>query len=202
MVYYAVRAGKIPGIYTVWDEAKQQVSGFKGAVYKKFAVYEDAVRYYEDCQEKKASDGRIQLYTDGSFKKGRAGWGVVAVKEDGTFVGYHGPVPLEKHTNNTGELYAIIVALENSQGKIEIFSDSQYSIRSVTEWIHGWRLNGWKTSKGQPVKNQELIMKIDQLLQGRDVKFAHVKAHNGNVFNEEADRLANLGADEAFEQKP
>lgn len=207
MPHYAVRKGKIPGIYETWAEAKEQISGFKGAVYKKFTQYEDALKYYNDCQDLKTSEGRFQIYTDGSYKKKRAGWGVVMVSEDGlNYSTYGGPVPLEKHTNNTGELFAILQAviqfILSNKESVEIISDSQYSIRSVTEWIHGWKMNGWKNSKGKDVKNQDLIKAIDKVIVGRDIKFTHVKAHNGDVYNEIADGVANRGADAAIGDIP
>ena len=104
-------------------------------------------------------------------------------------------------TNNRAELFAILIALENSIGPVEICSDSQYSINCVTKWIHKWAANNWKTATGKPVKNKELIVNISNQLKNRKVIFRHVsnfdhkipknktnKDHYGNYM---ADKLAN-----------
>lgn len=136
--------------------------------------------------------GEIWVYTDGSFKDNACGYGIVVLTDEKQYE-ICGPVPLPP-TNNVAELYAMYVILSMLRDyDLTIHSDSQYSIGCVTTWISGWMRNGWKTSNGQPVKNQELIKAIYDLLPGRTVKFVHVKSHCGIEHNELADMLANQG---------
>ena len=96
-------------------------------------------------------------------------------------------------TNNRMELIATIEALKNTQGGLQIWTDSSYVKNGITTWIHGWKKKGWKTAAGKPVKNQDLWMELDQLRQGREVDWQWVKGHSGHPGNEMADELANAG---------
>lgn len=104
-------------------------------------------------------------------------------------------------SNNRAELYAILVALENSSGSVELCSDSQYAISCLTKWIKNWQKNNWKTTTGKPVKNKEILIDIYEKMKNRNVRFRHVsnfnhkipknktnKDHYGNYM---ADKLAN-----------
>ena len=97
-------------------------------------------------------------------------------------------------TNQIGELCAVLEALRAHPGAepLTIESDSQYAINCSTAWVLGWKKNGWKNSKGQPVKNRELIKAIDHEISQRPgpVKFVWVKGHNNNPGNEKVDHLA------------
>ena len=97
-------------------------------------------------------------------------------------------------TNQIGELCAVLEALRAHPGSepLTIESDSQYAINCATTWIHGWKKNGWKNSKNEPVKNAELIRAIDAEITKREgtVKFVWVKGHAGNAGNEKVDTLA------------
>lgn len=97
-------------------------------------------------------------------------------------------------TNQIGELCAVLEALRAHPGSepLTIESDSQYAINCATTWIHGWKKNGWKNSKNEPVKNAELIRAIDEEITKREgaVKFVWVKGHAGNAGNEKVDTLA------------
>ncbi|WP_288271674.1 ribonuclease H [uncultured Bifidobacterium sp.] len=97
-------------------------------------------------------------------------------------------------TNQIGELCAVLEALRAHPGAepLTIESDSQYAINCSTAWVRGWKKNGWKNSKGQPVKNRELIKAIDREISQRPgpVKFVWVKGHNNNPGNEKVDHLA------------
>ena len=74
--------------------------------------------------------------------------------------------------------------------------DSQYAMKAVTTLLPGWKRNGWKTSGGKPVANQELVVRIDELLDGRSVEFRYVPAHqvDGDPLNDFADRAASQAA--------
>ncbi len=151
----------------------------------------------------------VVIYTDGSSNQARAGYGVVFTKDNQIISTFKGPLSLDIYptqTNNQSELYAILIGLKESKeyNKILIKSDSNYSIKSLTEWYHGWVKNCWKSSKGTDVLNKELIMEIlDEIYSNnpnkRQIVFEHVRAHCGIEFNELADKLANEGRSEHIE---
>lgn len=97
-------------------------------------------------------------------------------------------------TNQIGELCAVLEALRahHDVENLLIETDSQYAINCSTTWVNGWKRNGWKNSKKEPVKNVELIKAIDFELHHRPgtVNFKWVKGHAGNEFNEIVDDLA------------
>lgn len=132
------------------------------------------------------------IYTDGACKgnPGPGGYGVYAqLGETVTELskGY-------KHTtNNRMEVMAVIAALEEfGPGiKVDIYTDSDYTIKAATKWIKGWARNDWVTyNTGQPVKNRDLHMVFNELLKLNKVKFHWVRGHSGNFGNEIADSLA------------
>ncbi|GEP08508.1 ribonuclease HI [Methylobacterium gnaphalii] len=136
---------------------------------------------------------RTIVYADGGCdpNPGPGGWGVVIQAPDG---------PVELHggelvtTNNRMELTAAISALEYfpEGAAVEMRCDSQYVVKSVTEWIPGWKRRGWRTASG-PVKNVDLMERLDALARTRDVRWTWVRGHSGEAGNERADRLAALG---------
>lgn len=100
----------------------------------------------------------------------------------------------EAHTtNNRMELRAAIEALKNTNlevDEVEINTDSQYLKKGITEWIYGWKRNGWKTANGKPVKNQDLWKELDFISSHLKVQWKWVPAHSGIPENEEVDTLA------------
>jgi ribonuclease HI len=137
------------------------------------------------------------IYCDGACWKnpGKSGSGVIVYKEGEElpimfYGGYN-----KMGTNNTAELDALLAALviaEKAKGKVIIFSDSKYSIDSITNWAYGWAKKGWK-KKGGEIKNLEVIKKAHTLfvqLEKRGVSIQHVKGHSGVEGNELADRMA------------
>ena len=106
--------------------------------------------------------------------------------------------PLGKATNNVAELTALerLLSATDPDVPLEIRMDSQYAMKAVTTWLPGWKRNGWKTSAGKPVANQDLVVRIDDLLDGRDVEFRYVPAHqvDGDPLNDFADRAASQAA--------
>jgi ribonuclease HI len=105
----------------------------------------------------------------------------------------------EAHTtNNRMELLAVIEALRalTRAAAVRVTTDSQYVKNGITQWIHGWKRNGWKTSNKKPVKNEDLWRMLDELVAQHDVEWAWVKGHSGHPENELADELANRGIDE------
>ena len=140
--------------------------------------------------------GPIVIYTDGACRgnPGRGGWGAILSYKD-KFKELSG---FELNTtNNRMELLAVIEALRavKKPYPIEIYTDSRYVQKGVTEWLEAWKARGWKTASKKAVKNQDLWEELDKELQHRHVSFRWVKGHAGNAGNERADSLANAAID-------
>lgn len=150
----------------------------------------------------------IEMYTDGSFIKNKdgvkCGYGVYFPnKEYETISKKFTHEPL---TNQRAELYAILKGLlqiykSNKYENIIVYTDSMYSINSMTIWIKQWKQNGWKTAGNKPVLNQDIIMKLDKVLTMHkgEILFEHVKAHTSlkdkhSINNDIVDKLAKCGA--------
>ena len=137
----------------------------------------------------------IKIYTDGSClgNPGNGGWAAIIIK-DGKKTKVKGSK--KNTTNNQMELMAPIKALKKiSKGtKVQIFTDSKYVKSGITEWIHNWKKNGWKTANKQQVKNKELWTKLDLLTNEFEISWNWVKAHSTNKFNNEVDLIAKEAA--------
>lgn len=101
----------------------------------------------------------------------------------------------EEHTtNNKMELMAAIKGLEavsgSKIGKITVITDSNYVKLGITQWINGWKKNGWRTANRKPVSNDNLWRRLDALSIALNAKWKWVKAHNGDPRNERVDSLA------------
>ena len=139
----------------------------------------------------------VLLFTDGgcSGNPGPGGWAYLIVSESqGVIDQKWGAERLT--TNNRMELSAAVAALEavlaNSSlrsSPITLYTDSQYVQKGISTWIQGWKRNGWKTSNKEPVKNQDLWQKLDQLANSLHVEWRWVKGHAGHEYNERVDRL-------------
>ena len=144
---------------------------------------------------------RTIVYADGGCdpNPGPGGWGVVIQAADGAIELFGGE---RATTNNRMELTAAIRALEHfpEGAAIEMRCDSQYVVKSVTEWMPGWKRRGWRTATG-PVKNPDLMQRLDALAAARDIRWTWVRGHAGDDGNERADRLAALGRREALGEK-
>ncbi len=106
----------------------------------------------------------------------------------------------ETHTTNQRmEVKAAIEALKalKKPCRITIHSDSKYVVQGMTEWIHGWKKNGWKNAARKPVSNQDLWQELDAAAAGHDVRWQWVKGHAGHAENERADELARRGVPSA-----
>ncbi len=136
----------------------------------------------------------VEIYTDGACKgnPGPGGWGALLRFNDKEKC-IHGGEPLT--TNNRMEITAAIKALEAlTRGcEINLYTDSQYLRQGITQWIHSWKMKGWRNSKNQPVKNADLWQQLDSLVTKHTMHWHWVKAHAGHSENERADELANLG---------
>jgi ribonuclease HI len=143
-----------------------------------------------------AEETTVEIFTDGACKgnPGRGGWGALlryGTKEKELFGGE------ANTTNNRMELTAVIESLKalKRQVKVKLYTDSNYVKNGITEWIHGWKKNGWKTKAKEPVKNVDLWQALDEQARLHQVEWHWVKGHNGHEGNERADALANRGID-------
>ncbi len=136
---------------------------------------------------------RLVIATDGSClsNPGGAGGWACATSPTSWLAGAHAST-----TNNKMELRAIYEALAATpiDQPVLIETDSQYAIKALTEWMPGWKRNGWLNSAKKPVANKSAILEIDRLLQGRDVRWQYVKGHAGHVLNEVCDLRAGAAA--------
>ena len=140
---------------------------------------------------------KVVIYTDGacSGNPGPGGWGAILI---------HGKTEKELSggepatTNNRMELMAAIQALEalKKPCAVELWTDSTYVMKGITEWLPGWKRRGWTTADKKPVKNDDLWKRLDQARLRHEVTWRWVKGHAGHEGNELADRLANRGVDE------
>ena len=137
-----------------------------------------------------------KIYTDGCCLKntGNGGW-AASININSEIVKISGSV--KDTTNNKMELTAPIKALQEikEQQPIEIYTDSQYVKLGITDWIHKWIKNNWQTSKKEPVKNKELWIELYELTKSYEIKWIWIKAHAGNILNEEVDLLAKQAAE-------
>ena len=137
----------------------------------------------------------IKIYTDGSCLEnpGNGGWAAIII-DDGKKTQIKGTK--KNTTNNQMELLAPIEALKKipKGSKIEIFTDSKYVKSGITEWIHNWKKNGWKTANKQPVKNKELWEKLDLLTNEFEISWNWVKAHSTDELNNKVDLIAREAA--------
>ena len=148
---------------------------------------------------------RIRIYTDGacSDNPGPGGWAAVfnTSSECIKIAGFE-----KTTTNNRMELKAVVQSLleisnmsslaKSMLMNVELFSDSAYVINAINNnWIEKWKMNGWKTTKNDDVKNRDLweeFYKIrkDLINDKIEIKFVKIKGHSGNTFNEMVDKLA------------
>ena len=140
---------------------------------------------------------RVEIFTDGACKgnPGPGGWGALLRygRHERQLCG--GEVMT---TNNRMELMAVIRALQalKRKSRVRITTDSQYVKNGITQWIHNWKRNGWKTAARKAVKNAELWQQLEAEVVKHEVEWHWVKGHSGHPENELADRLANRGIEE------
>lgn len=142
----------------------------------------------------------IKVYTDGACKgnPGDGGWGALIINGSENKELYGGD---KNTTNNRMELMAVIMAIESIEmiQDVTIFTDSTYVQKGISEWIINWKRNGWKSSNKQPVKNQDLWVRLDSL-NSEQITWQWVKGHSGHIENDRADYLANLGVHSSSQQ--
>ena len=188
--FYAVKKGKCVGIYNTWDECKSQVNGFSGAEYKSFLTMDEAKDYIYGKKEMVIKDesNLVEAYVDGSYEHciREYGSGVVILKNgevQKTYSEKGNEESLVTMRNVAGEIEAAKIAmaycLDKNIGNLILYFDY--------EGIEKWCTGVWKTNKIGTINYKKYYDSIKDKL---NVKFVKVKAHSGNKYNEEADKLA------------
>ncbi len=140
---------------------------------------------------------KVEIFTDGACRgnPGPGGWGVL-LRFNEVEKSLCGGV-LDT-TNNRMEMQAVISALQalNDPCEVDITTDSQYVKNGITQWIIGWKKNGWRTAARKPVKNVDLWKMLDKEQAKHKIQWHWVKGHSGHRENELVDALANRGIDD------
>ena len=140
---------------------------------------------------------KVEIFTDGACKgnPGPGGWGAI-LRYGTTEKEIYGAS--KNTTNNIMELTAVIESLKNLNKPCELIitTDSKYVKNGITKWIHNWKKNGWRTAAKKEVKNKELWIELDSLIQIHSITWDWVKGHSGHPENERADLLANVAIEE------
>lgn len=135
----------------------------------------------------------VHLFTDGacSGNPGPGGWGLI-LRHPATGKEIERAGAEANTTNNRMELMAVIegLGLLTKPSIVELYSDSQYVLKGLDEWLHSWKRRGWRTADKKPVKNVELWQRLDELASQHDVRMHWIRGHQGHPENERADRLA------------
>ena len=138
----------------------------------------------------------IEIYTDGACRgnPGAGGWGVYLLYKNEKKEFYGGKL---NTTNNQMELTAAIKGLKvlKEPCKVKLYTDSKYVMDGINSWIANWKKNNWKTASKKDVKNKDLWIELDAETCKHEIEWVWVKGHSGNIGNEKADALANMGID-------
>jgi ribonuclease HI len=217
--FYAVRNGKTPGIYRTWEECKQQVDGYAGAVFKGFATQQEAEDFMRgvvardpkkfeaqrslsvsaQAMEANHPEGQVIIYTDGACtgNPGPGGYGVVLFRSGQRTELSAG---FRRTTNNRMEILGCIEGLKalETPSDVALYSDSQYVVNAMKQsWAVNWRKRGWNRVQNGvlvPAANPDLWAQMLDLCEKHRVDFRWVRGHDGNVENERCDELARVAA--------
>lgn len=144
----------------------------------------------------------VEMYTDGGYRSTSkvGGWGVLLKH------GEHTKELKGSERNTTNQRMELTAAIEglkalNTPCSVVVTADSQYLKNGITQWIKSWKHNNWRTSSKKPVKNKDLWLKLDKLVQEHQVSWEWVRGHTGHAGNERADVLANAAMDELQKQQ-
>jgi ribonuclease HI len=162
------------------------------------AIVQEPARRQEQASQ---ADRVVEIFTDGacSPNPGPGGWGAT-LRYGRHRREIYGGEPAT--TNNRMEIMAAIQGLESltRPSSVHVHTDSEYLRKGITDWLPGWKRNGWKTREKKPVKNADLWLRLDSATRNHQVQWFWVKGHAGHPENERADELACHGAEEAAAQ--
>ena len=187
--FYAVKKGKVPGIYTTWDACKSMVHGFKGAVYKSFASREEAELFLKE--EKAETEPENYAFVDGSFNSATSvyGYGGFLVTQGNRYeISGNGQDPqMASMRNVAGEVLGSMAAVE----KAVALGLSELTIYYDYMGIEMWATGAWKRNKQGTIAYYDFMQSVKDKIA---LHFVKVKGHSGVEGNEEADRLARKAA--------
>ena len=227
--FYVIWEGREKGVFEDWPTAQASVAGHKGAKFKSFktrTLAEEAFKQTADksilpTKSRKPSRKRSTFVLDESFdihifcdggcdpNPGPAASGIIVYQSGAIRAKFHGLY--HQGTNNTAELNALHEAMRLAKGlleqgfKVQILSDSSYSVKAMTQWAAGWQRKNWTRGKNEVLANAELIKKMYEcyIELPSSLSIVHVKGHSGVEGNELADRMCFVAMQnkvEAFEE--
>jgi len=142
----------------------------------------------------------VHLFTDGacSGNPGPGGWAYI-LRHPASGAEREDAGGEKRTTNNRMELLAVINGLRalSSPSRVEVYSDSQYVLNGLNEWMDNWKKRGWKTASKQPVKNQDLWEALDELRATHDLSYHWIRGHSEHPENERCDKMAVAARDRA-----
>lgn len=201
-IYYAVRVGRVPGLYKTWNECLEQIKHFPNQQFKKFMTKNEALDYVQNKlidvdYENNYDDSILNVYTDGSsYHNGKpdckASYGVYFGEDD---IRNECGLVLEGPSNNSGELMGILRAIELIKENEEavIHTDSAYGIKCVSDYGQKMKKLGYPTE----IPNINIIKKLGNALQSKpNIRFHHLNSHTNktdkhSIGNDKVDKLAN-----------
>lgn len=186
--YYGVQIGRNPGVYTSWEECKDQINRFSGARFKSFGTEPEAISFVAAASAAKTErEPEVAIYTDGSFdpSEGAGGYAAIFVRFDKQIGHVSGKCTKDpRYRNISAEIEAVeqalTVACLRGYNSVEIHHD----YTGISEWVEG----SWAAKNGLTKAYVSFMETIREML---DVRFVKVKGHSGVFFNEQADFLAN-----------
>ena len=185
--FYAVRKGKKTGIFTTWEECKNQVTGFSGAEYKSFKTREEAQEYCQGGSTGTITEWEAECYTDGSYDPAskRYSYGVVVQwqGQEQELSEAFSDAEMATMRNVAGEIKGAMAAMEFCVTHGIQSLRLNYDYEGVEKWCTG----AWKCNKSGTIAYKAYYDSIKDKLQ---VSFHHVKGHSGVEGNERVDKLA------------
>lgn len=187
MVYYAVAKGRQVGIVDSWEDCQQLISGFSGAVYKKFPTEQQAREFILEHQPHQLRPTHFTAWVDGSYSPDANNYssGILVKIQNTTMTfekGFIGNNPEHiEFRNVAGELYAVLWVLELCQ----MYHQEEVTIHYDYEGIEKWARDQWKANNSL---TQMYKRKVKE--SGIEIQFVKVKAHSGQPENEKVDQLA------------
>ena len=189
MKYYAVKNGRVPGIYNSWAECQKQIHGFKNASYKSFTTRKEAEEFISDKKEIPQMEHGLIAYVDGSFnaKKKVYGYGAVLIDGQQVIKRLYGHGDTEEciySRNVAGEIFGALAAVKYA---VEHPEYDGIVIYYDYMGIEKWAIGEWKANKKLTQYYADKMAKYRKQL---PIVFMKVEAHTGDFYNEQADQLA------------
>lgn len=189
--YYAVRKGFVPGVYSTWDECKQQVNGYQGAEYKGFGNMASAQSYMDGVDVNKTfkpDESRPYAFVDGSFNSETNVYGY------GGFLRYDGKEIIIQGNGNDKDMAAMRNVAGEIAGSLKAMDmASSHGLKSLDVYydyqgIESWANGDWKAKN--PFTQAYVNAVNEYRANGLDLNFIKVDGHTGVEGNEKADKLA------------